>query len=113
MIPLDDYELKAIVVPMTVGLICAVERIVGSQVLQQLERTGQAVITIEQKLRLLVDVLGYPAEEANDAPVELLELEMSAFFLRWLERCAMVRLHSEHTQLSAIRSLLDKGKGPG
>ncbi|MCZ7556784.1 MAG: hypothetical protein M5R41_10330 [Bacteroidia bacterium] len=110
MIPLDEYELKAASVPMTVGTIALVERIIGSQPLQTLERTGQAVITIEQKLRLMTDVLGYPAREAEDAPVELLELEMTCFFFRWLERCAMARLHSEHSRLSAIQSLLERGK---
>ena len=106
MIPLDEYELMAASVPMTVGTIARVERIIGSQPLQMLERTGQAVITIEQKVRLMVDVLGYPAEQAEDAPVELLELEMTAFFLRWLDRCAMAKLHSEHTRLSGLQSLL-------
>lgn len=107
---LPAAPLRAADVPLTVGTIIRLERVIGSQALHELEHTQQVRISMEQKQRLLVEVLGYSEEDAEAAPIEQLEDELSCFFLRWLIACETARLRSEHTLLLNTQSLVRKAR---
>ncbi len=105
-----EPPLRAVDVPLTVGTIVRLERVIGSQALAELERNQQVNITMEQKQRLLVEVLGYGEEDAAAAPIEQLEDELSCFFLRWLIAFETARLRSERTLLLNTQSLVRKAR---
>jgi hypothetical protein len=106
MIDLTSAELKAESLQYTVGLIARFERIVGTEVIRQLERTGEANIGIGMKRRLMIEIFGYTTEEADEASVALLEAELSFFFLTWEWHCKAGRLRSGRSHLSGIISQL-------
>lgn len=106
MIDLTSAELRAETLQYNVGLIARFERIVGTEVIRQLERTGEANIGIEVKRRLMIEVFGYAPDEADEASVALLEAELSFFFLTWEWHCKAGRLRSGRSHLSGIISQL-------
>jgi hypothetical protein len=106
MIDLTHATLRAESLQYTVGLIARFERIVGTEVIRQLERTGQANIDIGTKRRLMIEIFGYTTAEADEASVALLEAELSFFFLTWEWHCKAGRLRSDRSHLSNIISQL-------
>ncbi len=104
MVDLMNVELRAERLVYTVGLIAQFERIVGTDVIRQLERSGQANIAIDVKRRLMIELFGYTPEEADAADVAVLEAELTFFFLKWELHSKAGRLRSEHSHLSAIKS---------
>lgn len=105
-VDLDTYTLRAPGIVINVGLIARLEVIIGSDALRQIERRGEANITIAQKRSLMIEILGYGDEEADNASVAVLEAEMYTFFLLWDMQCRTGKLYSERSQLTALKSSL-------
>lgn len=104
---IENMELRAPRVDITVGIIAHVERILGSAALQELERTGWTRVPVEAKRRCMIEIFGYDAEEADAADVAVLEAELTAFFLQWHARCEMGKMLYEHTLLRSLKSQVE------
>lgn len=86
--------LKATLLPITMGLLCRLEDILGTETVNRLQTDHIADVTMAQRRRMLVEVFEYGEDEVDEITNELVEEELTCFFLRWLGSSLSGKLRS-------------------
>ena len=100
-------QLKALDLPITMGLLVKLEGILGVDRINTLKTTGQCEVSIHDRVMIL-KLIGYTDAEAQECSIEICEAEMTCFFSNWLEGSLKGKLGSLLSQPSPTPSTAPK-----
>lgn len=97
--PLPLYRASTVII--NLGVLVLLEEIVGGDKLALILEQKQARVSMAQKRRILIEVLGYDPGVADRLDPEVFDAEMSLFFSRWLQRSLQAQIKSSLLPLSS------------
>lgn len=97
-------ELKAEKIEITLGVLCTIESILGTEKFDKLIETQEVNISMTQKRMIFEQVFRYTSAEASALTIEQMEAELTFFFCKWLATSEKARLALMRTLLSPIAS---------